>query len=795
MSIRRVWVLRVLWAFLMTGLSGIALATHQVGGQLEMQAIGDVPGHYRVIVTNYLEDGTQGIARQASSGTVAIYRLSDNTLMKTFTVQQTGSKSPVIYANEFCASQRNLHFVVWTYEAVIQLPVGQYTDPKGYYMSYQTRNRNAGINNINLPDQTGFTFYLQFPALQQNGRPISYSSPHFGSINGEYVCLGDPFTFAFGGTDTDGDELRYSMVTPLDQKGSGRGNTVAYSAGPYPDVSWLPGFSAANAMPGSPTLSINAQTGQLSVTATQLGLFVFAVQVDEYRNGVKIGEVRRDFQFLVVDCPPQTTPAPDVQVMNRPRQRTTTICQGDSAVLQATVKADWNYQWRRDGLNLLGATGSSLAVREAGDYTVVVSPKATCSKVGTSESVVVRVIGQKATLSSTGHLCAQTGTVTMTATPDTGVTYTWYQDNQPLPAPNTATRSVTQAGRYQAVLTYTAVGCTINTDIATLVRSAPVLATLSSATGQNRICPQDSLRLQSSGGIRYSWQKDGQPVISATGSQLWAQTAGTYVVTAIDTDGCEGTSTPLTISQLARPTVTLDSVSAVCGPDTPTHVLKGSPPGGDYAGPGVISTEFSPKRAGVGDHTLTYTVRAAPECAGTVASQTAVVAPIPTIQLRDSLTTYRGNTFTLNPVYTGNPNHFQWASAQFLDNPAAANPTITAIENDITYTIDVKNSVGCEAKDTIHITVYIGLWVPDAFSPNGDGFNDNWNLPGIEAYPDAIVTVFNRWGEIIYSSDKGYTQPFDGTLNGVSLPGGVYAYTIRTVPDKPVMRGRLMLIR
>ena len=795
MATKRMSAFRLLLLLLGVSLPWIVQATHQVGGQLEMQAIGDVPGHYRVTVINYLEDGTQGIVRQASSGMVGVYRLSDNALMTTFTVQQTGSKLPVIYANEFCASQRNLHFVVWTYEAVIQLPVGQYTDTQGYYMSYQTRNRNAGINNISIPDQTGFTFYLQFPALQQNGRPISYSSPHFGPINGEYVCLGDPFTFAFGGTDADGDELRYSMVTPLDQKGAARGNTAAVSAGPYPDVSWLSGFNATSAIPGSPSLSIDARTGQLSVTATQLGLFVFAVKVDEYRNGVKIGEVRRDFQFLVIDCPPQTTPTPDVQVMNRPKQRTIHICQGDSVVLQATVKTDWNYQWRRDGINLTNATEPTLAVRETGEYTVVVSPKATCSKVGTSEMLMVWVIGKSANLTSTGHLCAQTGTVTLTADADTGVTYTWYRDNQPLPTPATASQQVTQAGRYWAALTYTAIGCTVNTNTVTLARSAPVQATLSSATGQNRICPQDSLRLQSGGGIRYRWQKDGQALVGNTGSQIWTQTAGTYLVTAIDADGCEGTAAPLTITQLPRPAVRLDSIPAVCGADSPVYPLKGSPPGGEYAGPGVTGTAFSPKLAGVGNHNLTYTVKAAPECAGTVASQTAVVAPIPTIQLPNSLTTYRGNTFTLNPVYTGNPNQFQWASAQYLDNASGANPTIMAIGNDIAYTINVKNSVGCEAKDTIRITVYVGLWIPDAFSPNGDGFNDSWDLPGIEAYPDAVVTIFNRWGEIIYSSDKGYSQPFDGTLNGVSLPGGVYAYTVRTVPDKPVLHGRLMLIR
>lgn len=784
----------VVW-LLAWGLPFAALATHQVGGQLEMQAIGNAPGRYRILVTQYFEDGTPGIARQASSGTLGIFRKRDDVLMMTFVVNETGKRQPVIYANEFCAKQRNLNFIVSTYEATIQLAPASYTDAQGYYISYQTRNRNAGLNNIATPDQVGFTFYLEFPALQQNGQLVPYSSPHFGPINGEYVCLGDPFTFPFGGTDPDGDELRYSMVTPLDQKSTARNNTTAVSAGPYPDVSWLPGFGATNAMPGNPTLSVNAQTGQLSVTATQLGLFVFAVKVEEYRNGVKIGEVRRDFQFLVIECPPQTTPSPDVQVMNRPKQKITTICQGDLAVLQATVNPKWNYQWRRDGVNLTGDTTSSLSVREAGAYTVLVSPKATCSKAGNSDTLLIRVLGKRATLASTGHLCAQTGSVTLTATADTGIAYKWYRDNQVVPDSTAKSLQTTQEGRYWAVLTYTAVGCMVSTDTASLVRSAPVQAKILSATGQNRICPQDSLLLQSNGGIRYVWQKDGQPVSTGSGSQYRAKTAGSYIVVATDADGCEGKSAPLVVTQLPTPAVTLDSIPAVCGPEHPVYLLKGSPPGGDYGGTSVAGGAFSPKQAGIGNHQLTYTVKAAPECAGTVATQTAVVSLIPTIQLADSMTTYKGNTFTLNPVYTGNPNQFQWASGQYLDNPTLANPSVVGIENDITYTLDVKNSSGCTAKDSIRITVFAGVWIPDAFTPNGDGRNDSWDLPGIEAFPDAVVTVFNRWGEVIYSSGKGYTNPFDGTLNGVSLPGGMYAYIVRTVPDRPVLRGKLVIIR
>ncbi|MVM35199.1 T9SS type B sorting domain-containing protein [Spirosoma sp. HMF4905] len=770
----------------------VVLASHQVGGQIEMRAIGDVFGHFHITVTNYLEDGTRGAAIQQTTGVLGIFRQRDNVQMMSFTVRQTGTRVPIIYANEFCAAQRNLKFIVLTYEADIQLSPGNYNDTQGYYMSYQTRNRNAGINNISIPDQTGFTFYLEFPALVQNGQAFSNSSPHFGTINGEYVCIGDPFRLPFGGTDPDGDELRYSMVTPLNQQST---LTNAVSSGPYPDVTWLSGFGPDNAIPGSPPLSIDAQTGQLSVTATQLGLFVFAVKVEEYRNGIKIGEVRRDFQLLVIDCPPQTTPDPAVQILNMPKATKTTICQGDSAILKAAVDTSWNYQWRRDGINIPGATNPTLTVRLSGEYTLVVSQKVVCSKVGNSNILAITVIGNEAKVSTSGHLCATTGTVTLYATDDSNVTYQWYRDGQLLSsAPSVDSMKTNQPGKYWSVLTHKTLGCKANTDTATIARSTAVQAVIKSASGFNRICPNDSLRLDASGGISYNWQKDDTQVGSSS-SQYVATEAATYVVIATDIFGCKGTSAPVEITQLAPVVVTFDSIPGVCGPNVPAYSLAGTPPGGEFAGPGVTGSEFSPKLAGIGNHTVTYTVKAAPECAGTVATRIAVVAPIPTIQLADSMTTYTGNTFTMNPVYTGNPNQFLWASATYLDSTTVANPTVRDIQKDITYTINVKNSTGCEAKDTIHITVYPRVYVPEAFSPNGDGLNDTWELFGIEAFPDAVVTIFNRWGEVIYSSGKGYTHPFDGTLNGTSLPVGLYAFTLHTVPQKPVIRGSLMLVR
>ncbi|MDB5241524.1 MAG: hypothetical protein JWP57_2149, partial [Spirosoma sp.] len=371
----------------------------------------------------------------------------------------------------------------------------------------------------------------------------------------------------------------------------------------------------------------------------------------------------------------------------------------------------------------------------------------------------------------------------------------WFRDDQLLAGLVTDSVSINQPGRYRSVLTYTAIGCTVASNTVAITRSAPVLASIKSISGLNRLCPQESLSLEGSGGTQYVWQKDGQVIAGATVAQYAAEATGTYTLTAIDGFGCQGVSKPFVVVAVPPVTVRFDSIPGVCGPNNPTYTLQGSPTGGLFAGPGVNNDQFSPQQAGVGNHSLTYTVKPAPECAGVTVTRLAVVAPIPTIQLPDSIITYRGNSLPINPVYSGHPMIFQWSPPTYLDDPSSLSPVVGNIGRDITYTIDVANETGCTARDSVRFIVYAQVWLPEAFSPNGDGLNDVWVLTGIEAFPDAMVTVFNRWGEVIFQSDKGYHKPFDGTAGGRILPAGLYPYTLHTVPDRPVLRGSLVIIR
>jgi gliding motility-associated-like protein len=85
------------------------------------------------------------------------------------------------------------------------------------------------------------------------------------------------------------------------------------------------------------------------------------------------------------------------------------------------------------------------------------------------------------------------------------------------------------------------------------------------------------------------------------------------------------------------------------------------------------------------------------------------------------------------------------------------------------------------------------ILIPTAFTPNGDGTNDVWELTTLAGNGDLIVEIYNRWGEIVFYS-KGYSEPWNGTYKGSPVPEGTYAYVVRVDAEK-VFRGAVLVVR
>jgi gliding motility-associated-like protein len=85
---------------------------------------------------------------------------------------------------------------------------------------------------------------------------------------------------------------------------------------------------------------------------------------------------------------------------------------------------------------------------------------------------------------------------------------------------------------------------------------------------------------------------------------------------------------------------------------------------------------------------------------------------------------------------------------------------------------------GCTFQDDVVVEVLRLIEPPNTFTPNGDGYNDTWDIPEINDYPGAEVTIHDRWGQVVLRS-TGYREPWDGTNNGRALSVGTYYYHIQ----------------
>lgn len=87
----------------------------------------------------------------------------------------------------------------------------------------------------------------------------------------------------------------------------------------------------------------------------------------------------------------------------------------------------------------------------------------------------------------------------------------------------------------------------------------------------------------------------------------------------------------------------------------------------------------------------------------------------------------------------------------------------------------------------------LDTYVPTAFSPDGDGLNDEFEIFGDECMDGDLIQIFNRWGEMVYTTENPYDEFWDGHYQGAPAPGGVYSYIIFTGEEK--MQGSFTLVR
>ncbi|MES2425606.1 MAG: gliding motility-associated C-terminal domain-containing protein [Bacteroidota bacterium] len=180
-----------------------------------------------------------------------------------------------------------------------------------------------------------------------------------------------------------------------------------------------------------------------------------------------------------------------------------------------------------------------------------------------------------------------------------------------------------------------------------------------------------------------------------------------------------------------------------------------------------------------------------------------VITPVaPTVTISASANNvYTGTplTFTASTLNVDTTITYQW---QVNGKNAGTNSntfTNAALVNGDKITCTILTAYVCVTPVTsepITVTILppLAVVVPNAFTPNGDGVNDTWEINGLNGYVNSLVNVYNRYGSVVFTS-KGYSKTWDGLYKSKNLPAGTYYYIIYLNNTMPKLSGYVTIIR
>lgn len=317
------------------------------------------------------------------------------------------------------------------------------------------------------------------------------------------------------------------------------------------------------------------------------------------------------------------------------------------------------------------------------------------------------------------------------------------------------------------------------------------------AVNNGAVCTNGDIVITAGGASSYQWTgpngfaNNGSPILI---NHAQPTNAGNYTVTGSDADGCQNTATTTVIVNPTPTATTLFADSTICAGSSLQLSASG---GGTYrwfpaAGlsdaslPNPIATPADTIRYGV-------IVTNAFNCSDTAYSKIAVVK-LPIVNAGPDRIIVANKSIELNGSITGPFSNFIWSPPSFITNANTLNPTINP-PSEAVYYLTAQALANCGAvTDTMYVKIYSGIYIPNAFTPNGDGKNDTWNIPVLEAYPLHELTVYNRYGQPVFSR-KQSIQGWDGQYKGQDQPAGAYTYMIDLKNGTAVIKGTVLIIR
>jgi hypothetical protein len=512
------------------------------------------------------------------------------------------------------------------------------------------------------------------------------------------------------------------------------GGSVVLSTPTQPGITWQ-WFRNNIAIGGATSLTYSAtQTGTYTLVGTSGGFCTGT------SNGIDVN---------VISAPTAVLTAAG----------NTTICQGSNIILSVASQPGTSIQWKRNNVDIAGATESTYTANQAGAYTAVVSAGANCST--TSNSITINVVaGPTASITSgSSTTFCQGGNVVLTAASVTGATYQWLNNGVPVNGATSTSYTASASGSFNILVTTAACASTSNT-IDVVVN--PIPTAVATAQGQTTFCTGGSVTLNANAvaGAIYQWFNNGAQISGANSASYSATASGSYTVNVIS-DGCLASSNAITVTVNPPPTaaITANGSTTVCQGSTVTlnanagaglsyqWLLNGTQIGG------ATNASFSASIAG----NYTVIVSQGSNCSSTSNAANVNILALPQIAVNASgpLAICQGSSVNLSASPTTG-NTFQWQIGGA--NISGATNATYAANGAGSYTVVATSTNGCAATSTPSV-ITVNALPAASITPNGpttfcvggnvllqansgNGFNYQWQNGG-NVIPGAVNGVLN----------------------------------------------------
>ena len=475
-------------------------------------------------------------------------------------------------------------------------------------------------------------------------------------------------------------------------------------------------------------------------------------------------------------------------------------CANSNGSFTSPLQAGYAYDWSVIGGNIQGSSNSNSISTLWGNtgpcsVTLTITNAAGCSSTATQN--ISLVVLPNPIVSGDNTPC-QLSTSNYSVNPTQGSTYTWTVLNGTITGGSTGNNInvnwLNPGGGTVSVTETNSLGCS---------QSASFEATVSelsipSITGSNTVCTGTASTTYTTplvSNTTYSWMVNGGTILSGNGSNTinvqWnTQGTNSVVVTATNATGCDSTITFIVDVNTVNPISVVSTGLSGCPPLTVTFVGNQPSPGQTYQwsfGDQEISSSPNPTHTftETGTYQVSVLTQNGPGC-DDAAQTTVQVFEEPEAGFNHN---YEGQTYYVgeselqitNTTYHGVS--YNWDLGDNRSSQAFEPEKVYTEQGDFLITLISLSAEGCPdtAVKEIHVKFNEMMYLPTAFTPNGDGTNDNFSML-FTNIKDITVNIFNRWGQVIFTSHDPNFQ-WDGTYWGHYVENGVYVYRIEAVGE------------